>query len=196
MKIQRVDGVYEPREDSFLTVDGVMNYIDEIRIGGMLEIGVGSGYVILSLLDKCPSSYFIGTDINFKAAQLTRNNAIENDLLLHMVCTEFARSFRKGALPRTVVFNPPYLPADASIDSSLSLEERMALVGGKKGTEIMMEYIIEMPKDVTGFFIVSSLSTELKELERALKGKELDLIGEQSFSFEKLWLVRIRGNKN
>ena len=137
--------VYEPREDSFLTVDGMMQYADLIQARGMVEIGVGSGYVIINLRRVCETGVFIGTDINFSAALQTRMNAAQSGVDIHVVCARYARPFRREGLPNVFVFNPPYLPSDPEVDKNLTQAELTALVGGPIGTEVMLEFLEELP---------------------------------------------------
>ncbi len=190
MEFEHTEGVYAPREDSFLTVEGVEKNIDAVSKDGMVEVGVGSGYVIINIRKYCDSGIFVGTDINFNAARQARTNAIKHGADVHVICCSFTQPFRRNGLPRIYVFNPPYLPSDPEVDVNLTDDELTALIGGEKGTEVMEDFLKELPSPSVAFCIVSSLATTLEDLERSLKRWSITVVAERSFSFERLWLVK------
>ncbi len=159
-------------------------------LGGMLEIGTGTGIISISAAVRCDRGFFIATDINFQAAVLAQQNAYLNNVILNVVATKFAMSFRRNSLPEFVVFNPPYLPEDPEFDRFLKPFEHYALIGGKKGTETLEEYLKTMQPHQFGYFIISSLATNPDEFTDA------EVIASLKLMDEILYIIKVNSNEN
>ena len=70
-------GVLIPRPESELLIDKALPCLDKTQTNIIAEIGVGSGVLSITLAMRLPHAQFIGTDINEKALQITRQNAIK-----------------------------------------------------------------------------------------------------------------------
>ncbi len=182
------DLVYEPREDTFMFIDTLK---DE-PIGSILEIGSGSGAIILSLAAHSPGQFYVATDLNYLAALQTQQNSIKNGLSINCVATSYAFPFRYKGLPETIVFNPPYLPSDPPTDKFLTPEDRLALIGGDKGYESLIK-AIDLLSFKTLYSMVSSLAVGISKFKQMLKERGINVIilDEKKFSFETLWLVKL-----
>lgn len=176
--------VYYPREDTFFLVDTLLS--EELQ-SPIVEIGVGTGTVSLALASR-HTGLFVGTDVNFDAAILAHTNATANQVDLQIVCTDLLRCFRKGSFT-TVLSNPPYLPADESIDPYLENHELLALVGGPRGTEVT-ERIFEFIED-TAYLVLSSLADNPISLQQRV-GYNIKVVATLSLGLETLWILRIR----
>jgi len=112
-------GVLIPRVDTETLVDAVLEELDGIEGKDrlVLELGVGSGCVIGSILAEAPSVTGIGVDVSETALEIARKNAealgVFDRLELHLsdwfnsVPAEYRNCFD------VVVSNPPYIdPAE------------------------------------------------------------------------------------
>jgi len=189
---------YDYAEDSFLLLDSAIELLSYFHPRMVIEIGSGSGYVIIELLKKYPLIKGIATDLSFTACKETLNQAYKNnvDSRLQVVCTSFdlaLKSFNSNDI--LYLFNPPYLPEDKSIDEKFSLNERLAYVGGVKGWEtgFKMVEIALKKRNAPILIIYSSLSGPLeKYLEKCFSaGFHAKIIKAIRFEFEELVSILI-----
>lgn len=122
-----------PRPDTEVLVEEVLRYLhDGMRI---LDIGTGSGCILLSLLHYSNDCRGVGADISKEALQLARTNA-------ERLCAERADFIVSNLLEKIegkfeiIVSNPPYIRA-AEIESLMpevrDHEPHLALDGGEDG---------------------------------------------------------------
>ena len=133
--------VLDPRPDSETLVEAVLSeWKDKTAPLRILDIGTGSGCLLLALLSEYPSAIGIGVDKSQKAIDI----AIKNTQLLGLserasfTCQDMQKPDWYGDMGSfdIIVSNPPYIPT-ADIDT-LSKEVReyepmMALDGGRDG---------------------------------------------------------------
>ncbi|ABM03405.1 [protein release factor]-glutamine N5-methyltransferase [Psychromonas ingrahamii 37] len=95
-----------PRPDTELLVEAALDYCSaDARI---LDLGTGSGAIILALASELPDAYCLGVDVNESAVQL----AIENGKNLKLNNVHFQQSNwfdNINGLFDVVVSNPPYI---------------------------------------------------------------------------------------
>ncbi len=197
LKIYTDYRVYKPREDSFLMSDLLLE--EKIVTDELIEIGSGTGIILLTLAKSNPTSSYLAVEINYDAALLTRKNSKANELdAIQVICSDNIRPFRKYSIPRIVVFNPPYLPVDPEIDPYTPKYELYQLVGGDKGYEtlnstITLLSILDYP--VILYCIISSLSINPVEFAKLHLQWETSVISSQNMGFEVIWVLKmIRSN--
>lgn len=126
--------VLDPRPETELIIEEVLkrfNTEDEFKF---LDVGTGSGCILLSLLSEFKNSYGIGIDISPEAIQV----ALRNQEKLHITNAEFLNigwnDFR-GSVD-IIVSNPPYIRTQdiAALDISVrEYDPIIALDGGLSG---------------------------------------------------------------
>lgn len=127
-----------PRPDSEIMIEKIIHlFKDRNEPIHILDLGTGSGCLILSLLAHLPQSTGIAVDLSEKAISAARANA--DNLGLDKRC-EFIRSNWTDAIDKTqkfdiVVSNPPYIdPDDQGIDKHVeAFEPHNALFAEDKG---------------------------------------------------------------
>lgn len=196
LKIYTDSHVYLPREDSFLMSDILLQ--EKIAIDDLIEIGPGTGIILLTLAKSNPNSSYLTVEINYEAALLTKKNSITNELdTIQVICSDNIRPFRKNSLPSIVVFNPPYLPVDPEIDPYTPKYELYQLVGGDKGYETLNTTIMLLSKleyAVTLYCIISSLSINPVEFAKLHGLWDTSIMTSQNMGFEVIWVLKmIRG---
>lgn len=143
----------------------------------VLEIGVGSGAVICSVLAERSDLYGIGNDISLPALRTARANAD-----LHRVSGRLgllaSRTFSglKGEMP-VILANPPYIPEDDArkLDDDVRLyEPDRALFGGKDGLDIVQEIITGAPGHLApgGVLLMETGISQQQEVESLVRGQE------------------------
>ncbi len=105
----------------------------------ILDIGTGSGVILLSLLKYFPESSGVGSDISRKALQVARENAGKLNVLARADFREsnVFRAFENEQFD-LIVSNPPYIAqADWNgLSAEVKNEPAEALIAGPRGTEI------------------------------------------------------------
>nr|CCA19409.1 methylase subunit of polypeptide release factor puta [Albugo laibachii Nc14] len=111
-----------PRADSEVLVEAITNeYPKDARLG-ILDIGTGSGCLLLSALSEYPRAWGLGIDVCSKALDIARENARHHSLedrCDFMECdlrdiSSFSREGLDESFPSApfdvILFNPPYIP--------------------------------------------------------------------------------------
>ena len=129
-----------PRPETELLVENIIKLAESV--GGdvkILDIGTGSGAIIVSLLDYLPQAKGVGVDISVGALTVARENAQNIGVLDRC---GFIRSdvFSKVPLEKKfdiIVSNPPYIPAGdiAGLAPDVQQEPHGALDGGVDGLD-------------------------------------------------------------
>lgn len=132
----------EPRPDTEILVDAVLPYLERIVAlhgsASILDMGIGTGAICLALLNECPASTGMGTDISEDALTTAAQNAERNGLgdrfetqLSHWF-DSIENSFD------IIVSNPPYIRRDviATLERDVRQFDPMAaLDGGEDGLD-------------------------------------------------------------
>ena len=111
----------------------IQNIEDKINI---IDIGVGSGAILCTLLDKLPNAYGIGTDISEKALMIAKKN-IKKYKLNHrsnLINTSWGNSVKSHFFD-LLTCNPPYVSEKSltNLQKEVKYEPLIALNGGEKG---------------------------------------------------------------
>lgn len=131
--------VLTPRPDSETLVEAVLATIaDRTAALRLLDLGTGSGCLLLALLSELPAAHGIGIDASAPAAALARDNAL--GLGLDRRAAFSVGDWTSGLSGRfdLIISNPPYI-ATGDIDALMPevgrYEPRMALEGGLDGLD-------------------------------------------------------------
>ncbi|MEO6338890.1 MAG: peptide chain release factor N(5)-glutamine methyltransferase [Caulobacteraceae bacterium] len=131
--------VLVPRPDTEAVLDVVLAAFDEYRAFTVLDLGIGSGAILLAILAERPLAKGLGIDVSDEALAVARENAARLGLEDR---TALLRSDWTAGLGDDgfdlVVSNPPYIPsADIEgLDPEVrDHEPRLALDGGPDGLD-------------------------------------------------------------
>ena len=132
-----------PRPETELLVDILLSVYKGKRIT-ILDIGTGSGCIIISLLKNLNTSSGIGIDISKKAIFVAKRNALKHRLSDRI---KFFNKSLEGVFYRKfdlIVSNPPYIDRKDIRNLSEDIkkyEPRMALDGGNDGLDLIKKVI-------------------------------------------------------
>ena len=132
-----------PRPETELLIYKVISFFKNKKIN-ILDIGTGSGCLLLSILKELNFSRGIGIDISSKAIQIARSNSMILNLLNRAkfkVCDLKEFGFGKYDL---IVSNPPYIPSKDLKNLSKDIrnyEPLIALNGGIDGLDVIKKII-------------------------------------------------------
>lgn len=128
-----------PRPDSETLVKAILDSINNLSATlTIVDIGTGSGCLLLSLLSELPNAFGLGTDINEATLAVARQNA--SDLGLSQRCAFMCGNYGEalGGGIDILISNPPYLAASemADLQDDVALyDPHRALVSGDTGLE-------------------------------------------------------------
>jgi len=132
-----------PRPESELLIYKLVNYFKNKRIN-ILDIGTGSGCILLSLLKKLHLSRGIGIDISSKAVKTAEINSNKLNLLYRSKFKVVDMdNFNIGRYD-LIVSNPPYIALKDIKNLSkeiLNYEPLIALKGGFDGLDLIKKVI-------------------------------------------------------
>lgn len=146
-----------PRPETELLVESLVRIAPMLRPDGdvkILDIGTGSGAIIVSLLDYLPNAKGVGVDISVDALIVAKENSEKIGVTGRI---GFVRSdvFSKLPLEKKfdiIVSNPPYIPAGdiAGLDKDVQQEPRGALDGGADGLDFYRRITAEAMDHMAG----------------------------------------------
>jgi len=131
--------VLTPRPDSETILDAVLPHFDITARFSVLDLGVGSGALLLAILAERPGARGLGVDVSEEALAVARENAANLGLASRVALLR--GDWAAGLEPDSfdlVVANPPYIPTDdiASLAPEVrDHEPRLALDGGPDGLD-------------------------------------------------------------
>lgn len=142
-----------PRPETELLVESLVKAAE--HVGGevkTLDIGTGSGAIVVSLLDYLPKAMGAGVDISVGALTVARENAISIgvDKRCGFVRSDVFSNVPKDKRFDIIVSNPPYIPAAdiAGLDADVQQEPKSALDGGVDG----LDFYRRITKEAPAFF--------------------------------------------
>ncbi|WP_297516416.1 HemK2/MTQ2 family protein methyltransferase [Thermococcus sp.] len=184
IRIELHPDVYEPAEDTFLLAETL-----EVKPGEIaLDVGTGTGIIALLMARK--AKRVLGVDVNPKAVELARKNALLNGIgnvefrlsdLFENVSGKFD----------VITFNAPYLPGEPEEPIDL------ALVGGETGREVIDRFIREVPDYLTEngrVYLVQSSITGIEETLNLFRkvGLRAEVVAKRHLFFEDIVVVQAK----
>ncbi|WP_373085871.1 peptide chain release factor N(5)-glutamine methyltransferase [Sneathiella sp.] len=141
--------VLDPRPDSETLIEVALDKISKgHKVRNILDLGTGSGCLLLSLLSEIPDATGVGVDISDRALLVARKNAehlglqARSKFQLGNWCAGIHEQFD------LVLCNPPYIPAADVSDLQPEVrdfEPHLALIGGADGLDCYRNIIFQLP---------------------------------------------------
>lgn len=138
-----------PRPETELLVEAALQSIAPDGAARVLDLGVGSGAILLAVLAERPNATGVGVDISDDALGVARANAEALGLAQRIVFKQgdWASAIEGGF--DVVLSNPPYI-ATAEIEmlapEVAQFEPRLALDGGADGLDAYRAIAAELPR--------------------------------------------------
>jgi release factor glutamine methyltransferase len=128
--------VLDPRPETETLVEAALAVLPRDRPASVLDLGTGSGAIIVTLLAERPLARGTATDVSAEALATTRRNAIGHGVEPRL--TLIAADWWQGVAGQfdLIVSNPPYIPSRALAGLQPEVRDfdpRTALDGGAEG---------------------------------------------------------------
>lgn len=168
-----------PRPDTEILVQTALSLRHSATSPHILDLGTGSGAILLSLLAELPHATGIGIDISLQALEMARKNAVDlglasrADFLLGSWCDGLSDSFD------LIVSNPPYI--ESSVISGLApevakFEPKLALDGGMDGLDAYRVLIPQLQKHLrlSGWVVLEVGEGQAFAVQQLMSEQKLD----------------------
>ncbi len=135
-----------PRPDSESLLDAAVAHFGEVGPKRVLDLGTGSGALLLAALDQWPVATGVGVDASEAALAVARRNGerLAGDRV------DFVRGDWTEGLTETfdlILCNPPYVEADADLAPDVrAYEPHEALFAGPEGLDAYRILIPQLPR--------------------------------------------------
>ena len=138
-----------PRPDTEIVVEKVLEITKNKSKQKILDIGTGSGCILLTILKEKQNFYGTGIDISKKCIDITRINAIKLGVYdrLKLIKSDID-NFNYGKYD-LIISNPPYINHIdfRNLDKDISnYEPKLALYGGLDGLSVFRKVITKSSK--------------------------------------------------
>lgn len=161
-----------PRPETELMVEKLVQIYKEKKIS-ILDIGTGSGCILISLLSELKNSKGVGIDISKKALIIAKKNLVKHKMqnkikfLNKSLDSKFNRKFD------LIVSNPPYIRSNEIKylnDDIKKYEPRIALDGGNDGLDLIKKVIYKTKYNlkVNGMLALEIGNEQFKKVSKLL----------------------------
>jgi release factor glutamine methyltransferase len=140
-------GVLIPRPETELLIDNALEILKNKKQIKVLEIGTGSGIISVMLARLIKDIQIIAVDINEKALELAKQNAIKHGVedKIEFRLSDLYENVKENDIDMTIS-NPPYIADEYKLPENVKFEPSNALFGGNIGDELLKDII----KDTNG----------------------------------------------
>ena len=136
-------GTLIPRPETELLIYKIVNYFKNKKIN-ILDIGTGSGCILLSILKELNFCRGVGIDVSANAIEMARKNSINLKLLNRVKFKTIDLDKYNTGKFDLIVSNPPYIPSRDIKNLSkdiINYEPLKALDGGLDGLDLIKKVI-------------------------------------------------------
>ena len=128
-----------PRPETEHIIENILKKVNKNIPLNIIDLGIGSGAILITLLNHLPKAYGVGIDISHKALKVSKKNIIKHKLRNR--CTLVNGNWAEAIKPNyfdILICNPPYIDKDHIKNVGIEVknyEPIIALNGGKFGLE-------------------------------------------------------------
>ncbi|MBT3882056.1 MAG: peptide chain release factor N(5)-glutamine methyltransferase [Campylobacteraceae bacterium] len=139
------DGVLIPRPETEILVEKAEAILKTIDSPKIIEIGTGSGIISVMLALLIDDISIIAVDINDKALELAKSNAIKHGVedKITFIKSDLYNEISNDEKFDMCVSNPPYIADNFKLERNVMYEPSNALFGGNRGDELLENIITQ-----------------------------------------------------
>lgn len=177
--------VLDPRPDSETLIEYVLKNFKDKNLK-ILELGVGSGCLIITLLSELNGAIGKAVDISINAIKIAKQNRAKHNLenRLEIIESDLFSNIKDNEKFDLIISNPPYiktLDIDLLQDDVKNFEPISALDGGDDGLDFYRQiakysgqYLLD-----NGSVIVEIGANQEKEIVEIFQQNSFNFVGEQ-----------------
>ena len=177
------EDVLIPRPDTEILIEQILNFSSKNSKLNLLDIGVGSGCILLSILKERKNFYGTGIDISKKSLKVSKFNAkelgLENRVKFYNSDVD---NFNNGKYD-VIVSNPPYIENYnlKYLDKDVkNFEPKLALNGGLEGVSQIRKVITKSS------VLIKKQGKLILEIGFDQKNKVKELLKKEGFYINKI----------
>lgn len=158
--------VLSPRPDTEVLVEEAISIIKKNTFNTLLDLGTGSGCIVLSILAQCPDVKATAVDISAKAIKIAQKNAKNLNVInrCNFVNASWFDTDFCGKLANkyeVIVSNPPYIPTDdiKTLEPEVkNFDPILALDGGTDGLDCYKQIAIVAKEKISdnGYVLIEA----------------------------------------
>ena len=168
----------DPRPDSEVLIEAALDLLQDVKEPRLLDLGTGTGCLLLALLHERPDATGIGVDLSPDAVSAATENAKRLDLAAR---AEFRHgNWTDGISERfdLVISNPPYIASeeiDALDEEVRTHDPFLALDGGEDGLDAYRTLARQLPDVLTqgGYAVIELGQGQEGAVTALLEGEKL-----------------------
>ncbi len=172
-KLNVSSDVLIPRPETEILVENLITYYKD-KNPFILDIGTGSGCIIISLLQELKKSKGIAIDISKKTLKIAKKNSKLNGTFNRIKFVNLSISKFNSFKFDLIVSNPPYISRSElkNLDEGIKFfEPKIALDGGNDGLDVMRKVIYKSRKilKINGMLALEIGTGQYKKVSQILK---------------------------
>ena len=142
--------VLSPRPDTEILVESALDLIDKDKRYDIIDLGTGSGCILLSILKERENAYGKGVDISLEAINVAKKNAKNLGISdrVEFINKSWNELCDVGMFD-IIVSNPPYIPTCEFLELDVEVKNfdpKIALTSGDTGFECYEDIALIAPK--------------------------------------------------
>jgi release factor glutamine methyltransferase len=144
--------VMVPTPETEVLCDLAVNYINNegIETPSILDVGVGSGVISVTIACEIPKAEIMAVDISEKTLEIASNNAGLHGVRdrIKFVQSDLFSQIGNDALFDLILSNPPYISEEEykTLPPEVLADPKISLVSGEQGLDIIKKLIECAPK--------------------------------------------------
>lgn len=154
-----------PRYETEILIENILKISEKNNISKILEIGVGTGIISITLASELKDVEILGVDISEYALKLSnKNKEFHNLENINFIKSDLYKNV-EGKFD-LIVSNPPYINKEdmKKLDKKLSYEPELALFGGEDGLDFYRKIIKDSHKYLNkGGYIAFEIGYDQRE---------------------------------
>ena len=160
LRFEVTPDVLIPRPETEIIVEAALELADRERSLSILDVGTGSGCIVISLLNELEKARAMATDISPNALEVAGRNARRHNVSdrVTFIQADSLSPLNQREAFSLVVSNPPYIPAGdiATLQREVREHEPLtALASGADGLDHIRALLRETPQllQSNGYFV-------------------------------------------
>lgn len=170
-----------PRPESEHLIERALQLIPKDSMGRVLDLGTGTGCLLISFLKERPHMTGVGVDLSAEALEVAKFNAISHEVFQR--CTWLRSDWTENVVGEfeLVLANPPYMTEtefEAAAPEVREHEPKLALSPGKDGLDAYRAIAKGLPKVLKpgGFTVLELGVAQARQVRALLESEGLDSV--------------------